>query len=32
MAEGDRTMVVELELDSNDKNNLWNLQRLCSKH
>jgi hypothetical protein len=22
MAEGDRTMVVELELDSNDKNNL----------
>jgi hypothetical protein len=31
-AEGDRTVVVELELDSNDKNDLENLQKQCSGH
>jgi hypothetical protein len=32
MAEGDKTEVVELELGSSDKNDLWNLQKLCSRH
>jgi hypothetical protein len=32
MAEGDKIEVVELELGSSDKNDLWNLQKLCSRH
>jgi hypothetical protein len=31
MAEEDRTVVVELELGSSDKNNLLNPQKLCSR-